>query len=218
MYTGDTGWITRAEAATEAETTKRLLQAAGIQAEITESENTVKQWMLRTTSDGAVNVLILYGVIPTTLYPPENTLPDGSVAENWIETRDGNTILNHADYFGFRGTGDIFNGVDMLQNLMDIPNITLAPETPPFDNIPMFVTTDGSVLTPSLVNFQSDRPFPLHQFRGDRLLKRFSPATRGMRRQPWQIRSSSGTGIAAGLGLSIRRLLKITRKVKLPQK
>ena len=162
IYTGDANWITRAEATTEARTTKSLLQVAGIQAEITENENRVKQWMLQTASDGSVNVLILYGVIPTTIYPPGNTMPDGSVAEKWIETRDGNTILNHADYFGYWSTGHIFNGKGTLQNLMDIPNIELF-----FGNIPMFVTTDGIELTPSLVNFQSYRPIPLNQLQGD---------------------------------------------------
>ena len=164
IYTGDTnvGWITRAEATTEARTTKSLLQAAGIQAEITENENRVKQWMLQTASDGSVNVLILYGSIPTTIYPSGNTMPDGSVAEKWIETIDGNTILNHADYFGFKSTGDVSNEKGALRNLMDIPNIDLF-----FPNIPMVVTTDGIALTPSLVNFKSFRAFPLNQLQGD---------------------------------------------------
>ena len=164
IYTGNTStvWITPAEATTEAGTTKSLLQVAGIQAEITENENRVKQWMLQTTSDGSVDVLILYGVIPTTIYPSGNAMPDGSVAEDWIETSDGNTILNHADYFGYRSTGRISNGAGGLQNLMDIPNISLF-----FPNIPMFVTLDGSTLTPSLVDFQSTRALPLNQLEGD---------------------------------------------------
>ena len=165
IYTGDTNWnwITPAEATTEAGTTKSLLQVAGIQAEITENENRVKQWMLQTASDGSVNVLILYGPIPTTIYPSGNAMPDESVAEKWIETIDGNTILNHADYFGFQSTGGLGNnGPGALQNLMDIPNISLF-----FPNIPMFVTTDGIALTPSLVNFQSGRAFPLNQLQGD---------------------------------------------------
>ena len=162
IYTGNTNWITPAEATTEAGTTKSLLQAAGIQAEITENENRVKQWMLQTASDGSVNVLILYGVVPVTIYPSGNAMPDGSVAEKWIETRDGNTILNHADYFGYWSTDPISNGIGALQNLMDIPNISLFSPS-----ILMFVTTDGSTLTPSLVNFQSDRPLPLNQLQGD---------------------------------------------------
>ena len=172
IYTGGVWWITRSGAISEAETTKSLLQAAGIHAEITENENYVKQWMQQTTSDGSVDVLILYGPIPTTIYPPGNTMPDGSVAENWIETPDGNTILNHADYFGFWSTGNINldgqvgerNGGGTLRNLMDIPNISISIDR---DNIPMSVTTDGSTLTPSLVDFQSDRPFPLNHLQGD---------------------------------------------------
>ena len=39
IYTGDVWWITRSEAIAEAETTKRRLQSAGIQAEITDNEN-----------------------------------------------------------------------------------------------------------------------------------------------------------------------------------
>ena len=164
IYTGSVWWITRSEAITEAETTKSLLQSAGIQTKITENENYVKQWMLQTTSDGSVDVLILYGVIPTTIYPSGNAMPDGSVAEKWIETRDGNTILNHADYFGYGSTGNISNGFDTLQNLMDIPDSDTADL---FGNIQMFVTTDGSALTPSLVNFQSDRAFRLDQLQDD---------------------------------------------------
>ena len=172
IFTGDVWWITRSEAIAEAETTKSLLEAAGIQAEITDNENSVKEWMLQTASDGSVDVLILYGLIPTTIYPPGNTMPDGSVAENWIETLDGNTILNHADYLGYWSTGNVNldgqvgvqNGEDTLRNLMDIPDISTPLGT---DNIPMLVTTDGSALTPSLVGFQSDRPFPLNQLQGD---------------------------------------------------
>lgn len=165
IYTGNVEWITRPAAITEAKTAKGLLQSAGIQAEITDSENAVKQWMLQTASDGSVDVLILYGPIPTTIYPPENSMPEGSVAENWIETPDGNTILNHADYLGFWSTNPErqLNGAGTLQNLMDIPDIFIRVDR---DNIPMFVTRQGSAVTPSLVNFQSDRAFPLDQLRG----------------------------------------------------
>ena len=77
-------------------------------------------------------------------------MPDGSIAENWIEALDGNTILNHADYLGFWSTGTInFEGQvgeqqrpgDTLRNLMDIPNISIPVDRA---NIRMFVTADGS--------------------------------------------------------------------------
>ena len=159
IYTGEVWWITQDEAVTEAKTTQRLLKAEDIQTEITNSENAVKQWMLRTTLDDSVDVLILYGDIPSTIYPAGNALPDGSVAENWIETADGNTILNHADYIFY---GNSKNGEQGLQNIMDIPGIMMWG-----DDTPMRVAASGKALTPSLTAFQSDRPFHLDELRGD---------------------------------------------------
>ena len=157
IYTGSVWWISRPDAITEAQTTQRLLEAEGIEVEITENANAVKQWMLSTASDGAVNVLILYGSVPSTIYPSGNVQPDGSVAESWIETSDGNTILNHADWIFYAN-----NGVQGLENLMDIPEILLWG-----DDTPMRVTASGKALTPSLTAFRSDRPLPLNQLQGD---------------------------------------------------
>ena len=174
IYTGFASWMELPDAIAEAETTQDLLQSAGIDAEITESEYYVRQWMLQTASDGAVDVLIVYGVLPGAIYAPKNTTPDESIAENWIETTDGNTILNHADYLGYWITGyntrnewgPLPNGFGTLQNLIDIPNIVIPWESVNA-NSPMSVTTDGSTLTPSLANFESDRAFPLDQLEGD---------------------------------------------------
>ena len=58
----------------------------------------------RLPDDGNVNVVIFYGVLPASIYGAGNAQPDGSVAENWIETTDGDTILNHADYIGWNST------------------------------------------------------------------------------------------------------------------
>lgn len=184
IYTGSTWWITPQAATIEAETTKSLLQSAGIQVEITESEESVNSWMLQTTANDSVNVLISYGVIPNSVYPRGNSQPDGSIAENWIETPDGDTILNQADYLGWNSTDDSerlgvppeewninnlpsvgSNEGRALQNLMDIPNISLFPIGPP--SVAMSVTPDGNALTPSLVNFASHRPLPLNQLQGE---------------------------------------------------
>lgn len=178
IYIGDTWYITPEAATAEAETTKSLLQSASIQAEMTEDGDYVREWMLQTTADGTVNVLMLYGVIPDAIYPTGNTQADGSVAENWIESPDGNTILNQADYIGWNSDGDTYvkseggftqalgteNYRAALQNLMDIPHIAISTTT---SSIPMTVTGDGSALTPSLVDFSSARPFPLDQFQGE---------------------------------------------------
>ena len=177
IYTGATAWITQAGATLEAERTRGLLRAAGLHAEITEGQEAVREWMLHTTADGFVNVLIVYGVLPTTIYGLGNTEPDGSVAENWIETSDGNTILNQADYLGWNSSvtldrqptdpdyGDVqygWNGADALKNLMDLPAIELA-----FADDRMLVTADGTALTPSLGAFVTHRPFVLNGLQGE---------------------------------------------------
>ena len=172
IYTGATWWITQANASIEAGITRDMLQSAGIQAEITESDAAVSNWMLQTTADGAVNVLVVYGVIPATVYAAGNTEPDGSVAENWIETLDGDTILNQADLFGYNSSGQSpysdygyvqhgANGSEALPNLMDIPDIIV------WGSRPMIVTEDGSALTPSLAGFETVRGFSLDGLQGE---------------------------------------------------
>ena len=181
IYTGRTIWITQADATIEAEITKSLLASKGVQVEITENEESVRDWMLQTTEDDAVNVLILFGVIPTTIYAVGNIQPDGSVAENWIETPDGDTILNHAGYLGYSSDVDVIgewtpeskeaigtNKQGTLRNLMDHSFISLFPNSPDVPPYPfMSVTSDGKGLAPSSVNFVSMRPFPLKQLQGE---------------------------------------------------
>ena len=164
FYTGEVWWITKAAAAREAHTTIAALDLApggGIKSRLTEDEDEVKQWMLQTTHNGTVDVLVLYGDVPGTIYPPGNALPDGSVAEKWLETTDGDTILNHADW-AFWGGGKEKNREAGLQNIMDIPGITMWGQ-----DTAMIVTNRGKALTPSLRNFSSDRPFHLDRLEGD---------------------------------------------------
>ena len=136
IYTNRSAWIELEDAEIAAETTKSLLESKGIQVEITIDDVYVREWMLQTTGDGNVNVIVLYGVLPASIYSAGNAQPDGSIAENWIETTDGDTILNHADYFGWNSSGDVpdddlntaspgANGAGAFQNLMDNSNISL---------------------------------------------------------------------------------------------
>ncbi len=161
IYTGSASWITLENARVEASITKSLLESNGIRVAMTESEETLRSWMSETTANGAVNVCILYGILPTSIYAPGNTEPDGSIAENWIETTDGDTILNQADYLGYYSSDETPNYKAPLQNLMDLPNIDINVEH--FENLQMLATENGRTLTPSLVDFESDRPFPLEQ-------------------------------------------------------
>lgn len=189
IYTGSTWWIAHENAILEAEITKSRLESAGFHAEIVNLVSSVRNWMLQTTADGVVNVLILYGAIPSTIYAAGNIQHDGSVAENWIETTDGDTILNHADYLGWNSEGDsneVFytpeemlvtpgeewhsvnvgqNRHKTLRNLMD--NLIILLYDDPDERFLMSVTPDGKTLTPSLVNFEAPRSVPLNQLRGE---------------------------------------------------
>lgn len=170
IYTYRSSWITLDDAKMAAETTKSLLESEGIEVKITDDDRYLRDWILQATGDGSVNVLILYGVIPSTVYPQGNSQPDGSIAENWIETTDGDTILNHADYIAYVSDQDgRANREGGLQNLMDNPDIQIwrdATGLPVKAN--MIVTSDGKDLTPSLVSFETrGRPMPLNQLQGD---------------------------------------------------
>ncbi len=165
IYTGSTSWITYEHASEEAENTKNLLKANGIRVEITESEEDLKKWMSETTANGVVNVCVLYGVLPTTIYAVGNTQSEGSIAELWIESTDGDTILNQADYLGYYSSDGTANNKAPLQNLMDLPKLDINVEY--FEELPMYLTEHGKSLTPSLVMFKSDRPFPLEQLGGE---------------------------------------------------
>lgn len=183
IYTNRSFWITLEDAEMAAETTKRRLDAAGVQAEITKDDAYVREWMLHTTGDGNTNAIVLYGVLPASVYGTGNTQPDGSIAENWIETTDGDTILNHADYIAFNTDFDVdkvtewtpdnadiavgSNREDGLRNLMDNPNINLFTAFRADGGASMTVTSDGMTLTPSLSNFDSLRPIPLAQLQGE---------------------------------------------------
>ncbi len=166
MYTGDVSWMSLEDAKRQSQITKQLLSSEGIRAEVVQTEDSVRDWMLQTTSDGNVDVLILYGTLPTSIYPSGNSQPDGSVAENWIESTDGNTILNHGDYFGYVSSDNVYNNVQALQAIMDIPHITMW-DFGTQNNTPMVVTKDGKEITPSLTNFKSDRAFHLDELTGD---------------------------------------------------
>ena len=164
IYIGKTLWIRQEDAENEAEMTKFLLESESTQVEITKSKESVRDWMLQTTANGVVNVCILYGILPSTIYPSGNAQPDGSVAEKWIEATDGDTILNHADYFGYNSSEGKANERGAMQNLMDLPEIEINVYE---HNIDMFVTVEGSRLAPSMVHFRSDRPFPLDQLENE---------------------------------------------------
>ena len=162
IYTGEVGWITKEGADKQAQICIDRLNAAGIPNILFDSEgdtDALANWMKNATGNGRVDVCILYGDFPSSIYPAGNALPDGSIAEAFIESTDGDAFINHADWM-FWGAGKNTQGG--LQNMMDIAGITMWG-----NNTPMTVTEAGKTIAPSLTDFVSHRPFHVDELAGD---------------------------------------------------
>ena len=163
IYTGVTQWIGKAQADEQAEICVGLLDDAGI-SNIwydTEAEAAdLAAWMEDVTGDDGLDICVLYGDFPPDIYPQGNTQTDGSIAETFIETTDGDAFINHADYMFWGLAGR--NREGGLQNMMDIPGIVMWD-----DNTDMKVTAEASQICPTLTDYQSDRPFHTDQLDGD---------------------------------------------------
>ncbi|MEM7262848.1 MAG: hypothetical protein AAF488_12725, partial [Planctomycetota bacterium] len=165
IYTGETNaWVPKAAADVQAQITFERLEAAGIPAlwfsDIAD-EPSVAGWVDDATDNGELDILILYTQAPDSLYPSMNAQPDGSLAENFIESEDGDTIIFHGDWMFFvNPLGN--NGPAGLQNMMDIPNIAMGG-----DNLPMTVTKEGRDIAPNLDDFLSDRSLHIDSLTGE---------------------------------------------------
>lgn len=162
IYTGTTQWISKAKADEQAKICVDMLNKAGIKNTLFSKDTdmpALATWMKGVTNDKGLDICILYGDFPPTLYPENNAQPDGSIAEVFIESTDGDAFLNHADYmfWGLNGR----NQEGGLKNMMDIPNITMWD-----DNTKLTVTAEGRAISPTLAsipNLESDRPFHLNE-------------------------------------------------------
>ena len=163
IYTGVTQWISKAAADEQAEICVGMLDDAGINNIWYDSDgdtDALAAWMDEVTGDGGLDICVLYGDFPPAIYPEDNAQTDGSVAENFIETTDGDTFINHADYMFWGLAGR--NEEGGLKNMMDIPDIVMWD-----DNTDMTVTAEGAAISPTLTDFQSDRPFHVDQLDGN---------------------------------------------------
>ena len=113
-------------------------------------------WVQKHTGDKQIDILILCGQFPNTIYKPGNAQPDGSIAEKFLE--DGNMILNTGDYMFYVVDGAGTNATGGLANMMDIPGISMWD-----DDTPIKITADGKKYVPTLVDYSTDRPWHLNE-------------------------------------------------------
>lgn len=163
IYTGITQWISKAAADEQAQICVDMLNDAGISNTWYDSDSDVgdlADWMESTTGDDGLDICVLYGDFPPEIYPEGNTQTDGSIAETFIETTDGDVFINHADYMFWGLAGR--NEEGGLKNMMDIDDIVMWD-----DDTAMTVTAEGKAIAPSLTDYASDRPFHVDQLAGN---------------------------------------------------
>ena len=163
IYTGITQWIGKAPADEQAEICVGMLEDAGIPVTWYDSDgdaDALADWMESATGNGVLDICVLYGDFPPEIYPEGNTQTDGSIAETFIETTDGDVFINHADYMFWGLAGR--NEEGGLQNMMDIDGITMWD-----DDTPMVVTSEGAAISPTLTDYASDRPFHVDELEGN---------------------------------------------------
>ncbi len=152
------GWF--GQAAADRESQEIADNVAGIELFTADQHADLATWVGNHTGNGAVDILILCGQFPNTIYGPGNTQADDSIAEIFLD--DGNIILNTGDYMFYVVDSAGTNVEVGLQTMMDIEGITMWD-----DDTAVVVTADGSSLTPSLVDFATDRPFHLDELGDD---------------------------------------------------
>jgi hypothetical protein len=121
------------------------------------NQDELADWVEKHTSNNQLDVLILCGQFPSTIYQAGNAEVDGSLAEEFLEA--GNMIVNTGDYMFYVVNGAGTNGEGGIQNMMDIATTMWD------DNTAVEVTEDGKKYLPTLRNFQTDRPFHLNELR-----------------------------------------------------
>jgi hypothetical protein len=122
-------------------------------------QDALATWVTNHTSDGNADILILNGQFPDTIYEPGNTQADDSLAEMYLDA--GNAIFNTGDYMFYVVNSGGTNAAGGLETMMDIPGTSMWD-----DDTPVMVTADGAAYTPTVVDFNTDRPFHLDELDG----------------------------------------------------
>ena len=122
-------------------------------------EDDIEKFAEANTDDGELDVIILFGYFPVSLYAPGNGEADDSVGELFLE--GGNMILNTADYIFYVTLGGGTNGDTGLKNMTD-SNFDLWT-----DGVACQPTEDGEKYTPRYDGHTAPRSFKISQIDAD---------------------------------------------------
>src|SRR4030042_2565292 len=138
------GWWPQADADREMQEIVDNVTAVPVERFSSTQHAALAAWVTAHTNNGQPDLLILCGMFPDSIYPAGNAQPDGSIAELFLDA--GNVIINTGDYMFYVGSAGN-NDAGGLQNMMDIPGITMWE-----DNTSVTVTADCLFLTPTFKN------------------------------------------------------------------
>lgn len=152
------GWWSQAAADNEMAKLAELIKGKVTSVEIfpPAKQAELATWVQKNTGDKELDILILCGQFPNTIYKPGNAQPNDSIAEKFLE--DGNMILNTGDYMFYVVDGAGTNATGGLQNMMDIPGISMWD-----DDTPIQITDEGRKYIPTLKDYTTDRPWHLNE-------------------------------------------------------
>jgi hypothetical protein len=127
-------------------------------------------WVQDHTS-GETHILILAGILPTSIYPVGNFEPDGSIVEDFLDA--GNMIMNTNEYTFYMADGcqeffivdgnQVSNQQRAFPHIIDVPEAYVWPTIGPkwsADKPQMTPTADGEKYTPSLEEYVGK--YPIH--------------------------------------------------------
>ena len=154
------GWFGQGAADREMQEIADNVTAVSVEQFAATDQDALADWVADHTGDGASDLLILCGQFPETIYTPGNSQADDSLAELFLD--DGNTIINTGDYMFYVVNGAGTNGEGGIRAMMDIAGITMWD-----DDTAVVVTAEGQEITPTLVDYATDRPFHLNELEGD---------------------------------------------------
>ena len=174
-------WITQQAADREAnEIVSRVRNSVNdIRTFTKDQESQLASWVQAHTSNSQLDILILFGVFPNSIYPSGNKQPDGSIAEKFLEA--GNMIINTADYMFYIP----YNSEWGIRNMMDLPDVTM------WAGGDMKVTSSGSQYLPSLKSYRTTRALDLRKIKSPWTVETvFAKNTEGTLAEPVVVRDT----------------------------
>jgi len=112
-------------------------------------------------------ILILTGILPSTIYAAGNAEPDGSLVEEFLDA--GNTIINTGEYTFYTIEGPNEANEDAaLPNIIDVPEAHMWQGREGWREgvVVMTPTANGKKYTPSIVEYGTSYPIHVEDYDG----------------------------------------------------